>query len=139
MAALPPIKRIMREDIKEAPGWIEKVIYPVNLFMDAVYSSLNKNLTFSENITSQTKTLTFQTKSSYDGTAANWDDLLFVHSLPGAAKGCLLLKIQEVADNYSPITSAVFVNWLDINKTITINLLTGLTASKKYNVTFLVF
>jgi hypothetical protein len=139
MAALPPIKRIMREDVKEAPKWIEKIIYPVNLFMDAVYSSLNRNLTFTENITSQVKSLSFETKSSYDGTAANWDDLLFIHNLPILAKGCLLLQIQEISDNYNPIENSVFINWIDINRTITINLITGLTASKKYNITFLVF
>ena len=46
MASLPPIRRISKEDLQEAPDWVEKLIYPINLFFDSVYRALNGRLTF---------------------------------------------------------------------------------------------
>jgi hypothetical protein len=59
MASLPPIKRISKEDIPEAPSWVEKIIYPVNLFFDSVYRALNGSLTMPENIVGQIKEISF--------------------------------------------------------------------------------
>lgn len=52
MARLPPIKRFVLDDfngIKEVGAFAAKLFYPLNLFLNAVYSALNNGLTISAN------------------------------------------------------------------------------------------
>lgn len=138
MAKLPVIKRVLREDIPDAPDWIGRLLYPMNLFFENVYNALNRDLTFSENIRSQTKTINFSTSSAYDGTAANFETLEF--SLEGvpSPQGLFILSLVEDADNFTPIEGSPFMNWQAINGVMQISLITGLTASKTYNLNVLV-
>lgn len=50
MAKLPGLKRLMLEDFPEQKGWIGKLLDPLNLFMEQVYSALSRNLTIAENM-----------------------------------------------------------------------------------------
>ncbi len=136
MASLPPIKRISKEDIPEAPSWVEKIIYPVNLFFDSVYRALNGSLTMPENIVGQIKEINFQVPSTYDGTdTSKWTILKFQTSLGKLTKGLQLMQITESVEtgNFVPIGEDVFIDWEDENRIIKIHYITGLTASKKYN------
>lgn len=65
MANLPKITRIRREDLPDAPGWIEKLLYPLNLFMEGVYQALNKNLTYAENLAAKVVEFEFTTPAAY--------------------------------------------------------------------------
>lgn len=65
MAKLPKITRIRREDLPDAPGWIEKLLYPLNLFMEGVYQALNQNLTYAENLASKVVAFEFTTPAAY--------------------------------------------------------------------------
>jgi len=65
MAQLPNQKRILKEDLREAPSWIDKLLYPLNSFMESVYFALNRNLNFQENIASQIYEIEFTTASDY--------------------------------------------------------------------------
>lgn len=132
MARLPLIRRISREDIQEAPNWIERLLFPLNQFMETVYQALNKDLTFSENIRSQTAEVTFETSAAYDGTVANFTTVQLQRSLPARAQGILLLQIAENASSPSPIDGPVYVDWLDNNGVISINHVSGLNASTSY-------
>lgn len=135
MASLPPIKRISKEDIPEAPPWIEKVIYPVNLFFDSVYRALNGRLTSPENISAEVKEINFQVPSSYDGTTvSDWDILTFQSSIGRLAKSLQVMQIIEVVNtgNFAPIGKDITIDWEDENRLIKIHYITGLTASKKY-------
>tara|TARA_Y100001963_G_C6501302_1_gene317981 strand:- start:111 stop:539 length:429 start_codon:yes stop_codon:yes gene_type:complete len=136
MAFLPPVKRISREDLPEAPDWTEKLIYPINLFFESVYRALNGSLTVPDNIAGQIKEISFQVRSDYNGTdTSKWDTLSFQSSLKTKAKGLLVFQLLRVEDSssFTPIASGVFVDWEDENRTIKINYMTGLTASKKYS------
>jgi hypothetical protein len=135
MASLPPIKRISKEDLADAPDWVEKIIYPVNLFFDSVYRALNGRLTLPENIVGQIKEISFQVKAVYDGTdTSKWDVLSFNSSLGSLAKGLHIMQIKEVTDNgnFAPIGKDISIDWEDENRNIKIHYITGLTASKKY-------
>lgn len=137
MAKLPVIKRVLREDIPNAPDWIGKLLYPVNLFFEQVFNALDKNLTLSENIQSQIKTVSFTTSSAYDGTEANFDTVSFSLDLPVKPQGLFIMQMLVDADNFTAIETAPFVNWLEINGTVNIYLVTGLSASTSYNMTVL--
>lgn len=135
MASLPPIKRISKEDLADAPDWVEKIIYPVNLFFDSVYRALNGRLTLPENIVGQIKEISFQVKTTYNGTdTTEWDVLNFNSSLGSLAKGLHIMQIKEVTDNgnFAPIGKDISMDWEDENRNIKIHYITGLTASKKY-------
>ena len=135
MASLPPIKRISKEDLVDAPDWVDKIIYPVNLFFDSVYRALNGRLTLPENIVGQIKEISFQVKATYNGTdTTEWDVLNFNSSLGSLAKGLHIMQIKEVTDNgnFSPIGKNVSIDWEDENRNIKIHYITGLTATKKY-------
>lgn len=130
---LPTQKKILREDLKDAPGWITGVIDPINNFMEVVYQALNKNITYSENVAAFVKELTYTTPSTYP----TMDDVEFVSVLKTKATGLQLLQIIDKA-TYAPPAGPVYVPWVEDNGTIVISPITGLAASKTYVVRLLV-
>jgi hypothetical protein len=44
MAALPKFRRIQREDIKDAPKWVDGLLYILNGFMEGIYLALSHSL-----------------------------------------------------------------------------------------------
>lgn len=139
MAKLPEIKRVQLEDFPGFPKSVTNLVYVLNLMLQSLVSSLNKNLTLKENIVSQEKELTFRTSSAYDGTPANFTEIKFASLLPERAKHLIITQIIQEESIHTPIQNSVRADWLDLNKTLTIYLITGLTASKNYKVRFLVF
>ena len=137
MARLPLIKRILKEDLPEAPDWVTRLLYPLNLFFENVYNALDGNITFGENIESQSKQITFTTSSTYDGSQANFETISFPNELRRAPNGLILLQITQIEGTFTSITTAPFVNWLNVNNIINIYLITGLTASKSYRLKIL--
>ena len=135
MAFLPPVKRISKEDLPEAPKWTEKLIYPINLFFDSVYRALNGKLTVPENILAEIREINFQVRSDYDGSDTDkWDVLSFQSRLGQRARGLQVFQLLRVVDSsaFTPIASGVFIDWEDENRNIKINYITGLTAGGKY-------
>ena len=133
MAKLPSLKKILREDIKEAPAWIDKLIYVLNKFMEEVYGALNKNITFTENIASDIRSISFLTKSTYP----IFDIQKIANPLSTIPMGVILLKAQNVSDNQS-IKSPLGIDW-DFNEgNVRILHISGLEASMKYKLSFLI-
>jgi len=44
---LPTVQRVKFEDYREAPGWFGEFLNTLNLFMSAVYSIINRGITYS--------------------------------------------------------------------------------------------
>lgn len=127
---LPQVQRILREDIPEAPSWIAKLLSPLNIFIDALYSGLNKNITHDENIDCQFRDLGFTTLSTY--TSYDWDVISFTRTTKNKAKGVILLDIRVDSDYFSPITSATSLSWQEVNGKIQIEYIAGLANSTTY-------
>lgn len=51
--------KIYRKDIPEAPNWIDKLLDPLNRFMDSCTTALRGKLTFYDNVYCETKEFTF--------------------------------------------------------------------------------
>ena len=136
MASLPSIKSIRVEDIgANTPEWLPNLLGPLTIFMEAIYSALNKQLTFQENIACNLRQLAVNTSSGYTGGA--FTPIVFPTNLNGRKPiGCLILQITESTG--AVITNAVSPSWLDLSGQIQINYISGLANSKQYNVTFLV-
>lgn len=140
IAKLPVIKRLQREDFPEAESWIEKLIYPLNQFMEGAYAAMNRSLTFGDNMAGEVKEFTFTTTSGYNGTAANWTALEWQRTLKNRPQGCLILQITQLTATgtttplgvYAPIEGDVCLDWNETNGTVTIGLVRGLAASTKY-------
>jgi hypothetical protein len=135
MAFLPTVKSIRREDIgPEAPAWVDNLLGPLTTFMEAIYSALNRQLTFQENIACTIRDFSFTTSSTYntgDFTAIN-----FPSGLRTKPIGCMILQITNA--NASVITSAVSLSWEDLSGNIKINYVSGLANSNQYNMRLLV-
>jgi len=51
--------KIYRKDIAEAPNWLEKLLDPLNRFMDSCTTALRGKLTFYDNVYCETKEFEF--------------------------------------------------------------------------------
>lgn len=140
MGKLPSIRRILREDLKDAPNWIDGLIYPINIFFESIYRTLNKNVTFNDNIACFIKEITVRTTAGYSsGVAGGLDVIQFPSELVGKAQGLLVISCIDITTSaYNTMLNPVYCDWLDINRTININYVAGLKASSKYNIRLLI-
>lgn len=126
---IPSLKKILREDLKDAPEWVNGILVPVNQFMEYIYQAMNRNISDSDNISCQIKELTYITPSTYP----TMDNVEFLSTLKVKATGVTLLQVVD-KDTYLPPTSAVYVPWYENNGSIVILPITGLVASKIYTI-----
>lgn len=130
MARLPVFRRILREDILEAPPWIDRLLTPINSFFESVYTTLSGTVTFVENIRSSIRDTTFRTLSTYTG--GDFDVIRFPTGIKVKAIGLIPLQIVEKTSVYTPLKQAVSIDWLDVNGEIQIFYVTGLRNSAQY-------
>lgn len=131
MARLPSAYRILREDLgPNLPPWIDRLIVPLNIFMQAVYSALDRNLNI-DNLQEQMRDITFTTSETY--TSGDFTALTFPRTIPVRATSVVIAQINIQVDNYVPITDAVNLCWRDLNGIIRIEFVAGLANSTTYN------
>lgn len=129
MAKLPQLKRFLAEDFPEAPPFLSKLFYPLNVFCSTVYSALNNGISFADNILSQVKTI------SVTGPSGSTS---FSYKYSTRPLGIVLLSITDTSATPAIITAATTLAWTYSAGLITVNNITGLTAGKTYLATFLV-
>lgn len=133
MGVLPTIRKLYREDLVDAPSWIDKLIQPLNMFLDSNYNLLNKGLTFGDNVKGQIKTFSLTAKAT-----ADLNTLTFACTISGPS-GLIPVKCVLQAAVYTVITNAVTIpSWRYENGTIKIDSITGLTSGSTYVITVLV-
>ncbi len=132
---LPQSKKILKEDVKDAPSWVDNIIGPINSFMETVYQAMNKNITLSENIASFLKEITYTTPSTYP---SGVDNVEILNTLKSRAIGVMVMQAYE-KNTYIPAAGAVYVPWVESNTNIVISTITGLAASKTYIIRLLVY
>jgi hypothetical protein len=135
MASVPKLKRLTREDFKDAPVWIERLLYWLNIFFEAVNRALSNGLTIEENMSAQTKT--FQITA---GAAATNNTTNFALTMKTVPNHLFVGKVMNVTtDNYNPIGSAVFVEWRYQDGQVYITSITGLTNGNVYEFNVMLF
>lgn len=133
MASLPKIRRIMREDFRDAPEWLDRLLYPINLFLDSVYTALNRNLTFGENVRAQVKTIQITA-----GATAEDNSFSFTATI-AQVQGVILLSAVQQSATYTPIGDPISISsWRFSNGMVLIDSIPGLTAGQLYTITVLV-
>lgn len=135
MAKLPSVRRIAREDLrdKEIPKWVDQLLRLINNFFENVYSALDRNITFNENIRTQEKSFTITA-----GATATDNQYSFLLDLPIAPSGVWVIKALETDNPTTPVTSAVFVWWRRESNNLYIESIAGLTNGTKYTITILI-
>lgn len=124
---LPSQKKILREDLKDAPKWANVVVDTFNSFAETIYQGFNKNITFSENVGCFIKELTYKTSSGYPAA----ENVEFASELKTKATGLWVLQCVD-RSTYEPAAGPVYVPWVEDNGVIVIGAVTGLAASKTY-------
>lgn len=132
MAQLPPIKRLTKEDMKEAPSWIERLLFPLNQFLDSVYRALNGQITFVDNITAQRYSIQLTA-----GAAAADNNFKFKPTLNKKPE-FLIWTVYRKDVNYTPVSAAVYLDWYYDGDFIQVSSITGLTDTYTYIVNLLV-
>lgn len=131
---LPQVKKILREDVKDAPDWIRGIIDPFNSFAENIYQALNKNITFTENTASFVKEVVYRTPSTYPSSV---EPIEFQSLLKTKAIGVELFQVVE-RSTYTPPAGPVYVPWVEDNGVIRIFTITGLAADKSYLIRLLI-
>lgn len=136
---LPTYKRILREDLKDLPDSISQVLYPLNQFMETIYNTLNRNLTFSDNVLSFTKELTFTTSSTYTA-SGTWTPLSIAipDNFQVKVSGVVVLQGGPTDVLLVAGSSPISIIWAEDNRTVQINWIAGLVDSTDYKFKFLV-
>lgn len=132
---LPSIKRILREDVKDAPSWVIGLIDPLNGFMETVYQALNRNLTLNENVASFLTEQTYTTISTYPTGQALFQ---FKNLLKTRPIGVMVMQVYDKA-TYLPPPGPVYIPWTLNGDQIVIRTITGLEADKTYLVRLVIF
>jgi len=123
--------------MKEAPAWIDKMLYVLNRFMEETYGAFNKDITFNENIACGLRDITFTTKSTYAAPDNEFDMQRISNPLRVNPTGVLLMRAQNLTNN-QPIKSALGIDWDIVDNNIRILHVSGLEASTKYKLSLLI-
>lgn len=126
---LNTINRIRREDLPKAPEWIDPIINILNNFIEQVYSAFNKDITFSENINCQIKTVLIK-----------YTDFPYKFNCTLKVKpSCVFLgKVEKKSGAHETITNATSIDWLYDAGNIVVYNIAGIDATSQYYVTMLI-
>lgn len=132
---LPTQSKVLKEDLKGAPEWVDQLIFPINTFMANVYQCLNKNVTLQDNIGSFIYAFTYKTPATYP---TGVDPVEFLNQLKTKPIGVIVLQVYDKS-NYVAAPGPVYIPWIENNGSIVLSTITGLEAEKSYLVRLAVF
>jgi len=124
----PP--QLDRSDFPDAPNWLSKLLYPLQLFITQVTTALTNQLTLQDNISCVVKQLPLQ---------AVTDDTLNTVSFPwGMTRQPIELTLHVTRQDGTYEVVYPQVSWNYIGTNIVVNGIKGLTTGKIYTLTFVV-
>ncbi len=136
MAALPPIRRIIKEELgPDVPEWVGRLLSTLNLVLQSLYTALNHGLTFADNMQVQEKEFTIVA-----GATATDNTFNFLLTLPVKPTGLWLVAALRQDGTAESFTTPVFPSWTWNSQanTIVISSITGLTNTKAYTIRVIV-
>jgi len=130
MAKIPVITSLNRQDFPDAPDWISKLLYPLQLFMDTVLNAMRNQLTLQDNFSCIVKQFSI---------TAGALDTNNTFSFP-ANLGRQIAEVNAYCTNANGSYTPVYpqVSWNYINGQVVINGIKGLTNGITYNFTITV-
>lgn len=123
----PPLTKLRKEELGDAPKWFDTVIGILNDFIEPVYQIFSNNINFVDNFDGQEYSdVINQTKID--------NGYRIKVTMKARPKGVILLSIVKVAGAHVPFTTAPFVDWLYSEGFITIYGITGIDSTSDYRV-----
>lgn len=133
---LPVFRRFAAGDYPTAPDWLPLIFNPLNTFAETTVATLNKNLTIGQNVQGLKYSTSFTSNS-----LGEISPIVFQYTGGGQPDCCVIGQITKT-DGTTITTPIAITDWsLNINTSpflVTVNYLSVLESSKRYNVTFLV-
>ena len=129
---LSNIKRLLTENLPtDVLKWIDEIVIPLNTVISQITDALSSQLTITDNMLGSVKTFTL--------TSADFP-FTFNHGLNAQPKICFIAQINDNSGNPATFTAAPYAQWFlgSAANTITIQTITGLNVTKKYDVTLVV-
>jgi hypothetical protein len=123
---LSNVKRIRREDIPNAPDWIDRIITPFNILVDTVSNAFAKKITLGDNVQSFYKEIEFTTVP-----------FTFENKLPVKPQTVILSQIWKKDDPTATIGAVTTCEWDLTSQGIRIKYI-GTLAAATYVARFLV-
>jgi len=122
---LPQLNKVRREELKDAPGWVDKLIDPINLFMEQLFTAVDKNIDI-DNLDEQV----------YENTIKITDIPLKIRLYKSkVVSGIVPLQVLQVSPDFTPIGSAIFFEWVqEDNETVTIQNIVGIVGGQSYKI-----
>lgn len=119
--------RLTREEFKDAPAWIERLIAWLNTLFEQLASYFNKGITFDSNIRCQIKEFSITA-----GAAAANNTFSFPCTLKVIPRMLIKGSVVQMSGNYVVLTSAVEITWRYDSGSIVVSGISGLTNGEIY-------
>lgn len=130
MAKLPVTQQLNRTDFPDAPNWISKLLYPLQLFMTSVTNALTNQLTYQDNFSCAINQITFVAAAS-----ANLNQFQFIW--PFSRQPIILMIHCTRTDGTYPAIYPI-ASWNLVGGNILVNGVQGLTTGISYQITSVV-
>lgn len=128
------LRKLTRNDFPEAPVWIDKLLVPLNQFMNEVRLILDRRVDFVTNIPAQLISLTITA-----GAAATNNTASILCTMKTKPFGCFIVQAVQDEAVHTPLTAVAQIgSWYYDAGNIQITSIVGLTSGKKYELTILV-
>jgi len=123
------------EDFPEQQDWIQDLIQPLNEFMQSVINALSSDLTLTENLRANIKTLRITGSSNITGDIISGSSTIFNPSSLEGLRSRLFLEGTGVSSEaeISSIFDSEFIDTADTSATGTSNI-TGISSTANYRV-----
>ncbi len=128
---IPVTQQLQRTDFPEAPNWISKLLYPLQLFMTTTVNALTNQLTLQDNISCVINQITFAA-----ATSANLNTFQFTWPFTTRQPIELTMHVSRTDGTYDSIYPVP--SWNLVGNSILINGIQGLTSGVSYQITTVV-
>lgn len=135
MAKIDGGKRILSEDFKSADrDLISKLALVLNPFTEQIILALRKNITVTDNLNMEYKTISIKVDASGKPVSSNQ----LTSNLSTKIKGISCESYQNLTNSNNYPTSGITVTWVQKNGIIEIQHVTGLNSTDTHSLTLLI-
>ncbi len=131
---VPKLTKITKEELQEAPGWVVRLITPINLFFQQTWNCL-QNLTIGQNVIGRFINVQITTLATYAAGDFTQTDVQW--GFKKNVEGVMVTNTRLVSGNLVVNTQAITCDWVQTATGIRILYIAGLQPSTRYNVTLL--
>lgn len=131
MGFLPSVRRLRTDDLPQKYNDLtSKLVYGINQFFEAVYSSLNNGLSFAQNFNAIDTEITIRTPV----TATS--NVTFKNTLNFPIRALIVRRVDNLTDQ-EPLIASPFLEFQNLNGQVKITNAVGLLPNKEYRVRIL--